>query len=338
MNALPHSTSGALPAGDARALQSALSARFGGARVTLDGPLSVRDYSLIYRARIDSDVPFAAALKQCIDPRRGTPAPDEAQRQFAALVRVSKALSSCSQADPRYRVPRPLEPLPEFAAYAMTWVDGIALTHRMRGLAAPFNAAGWLEATGAWLRNFHRAGPWRRERASLAQPIDVIGQLESSPLTAQPAFALALRTLRQAIPRLEGIDVDVSWLHGDCKADNFIIADDGICGIDISLAHQNAVEYDLGQFLNHLELLLAGPRFIHLRGQRARLEDALRRGYRDAGTAVCDAYLDWLRLVFAVTYWHNETEGRDAGLRLRALNWLFRALTNRLSARVGHLR
>ena len=128
--------------------------------------------------------------------------------------------------------------------------------------------------------------------------------------------------------------VEVTWLHGDCKADNFILTGQGIYGIDISLCDENPVEYDLAMFLNNLGLLLSGPQYIHVRAMQSRFEQAFWQGYRLLGPPVSQVYLDWTRLNFLLSQWHTMLNGQRPRINTWILNCMFSNLTTRLSRRV----
>lgn len=311
-------------------VRQSLSDHFDGAGVALEGPISVRDNSEVFHATIATAVPLEAAIKHCLLAQTKRPDAAAAEGQFVALQRVHAALAN---RDRRYRVPTPLYLAPALGTFAMSWVDGESLTKKMRHPAVYLEGPCWFEEIGAWLGNFHQAGPARRRRVDPGQQLGVAGELRASPLP-DPSFATALLTVQKTAPRLADIEVEVSWLHGDCKTDNFIVSGPDTYGIDISLSHENPVEYDLAQFLNNLDLLLAEPQFLHLLGMRSKLEKAFWRGYMRTGPAVSHAYLDWLRLIFSLSFWHTILTERKRNLRSWMLNRMFAKLVERLSKKL----
>ena len=308
----------------------ALSDHYSGLRVELDGPISVRDNSEIFHALIGTSAPLEVAVKHCLVPHTKVPDVLAAKEQFAALKQVSQALANKNE---HYRVPTPLHLVPALATFAMSWVDGESLTRKMRRPAVFTSGPGWFEETGAWLGNFHMAGPCRRQLVNLRERITAVGDLYASPLPDK-SFANALIILEKATSALERVEADVSWLHGDCKTDNFILCGKYVYGIDISLSYENPVEYDLAQFLNNLDLLLVGPQYLHLIGMRGALEKAFWRGYRTTGPIVSHAYLNWLRLSFSLSFWHTMLAGQKHGIRAWALNRMFAKLTARLARKL----
>lgn len=303
-----------------------LSDRYGGARVQIEGPTHVRDYSAVFRAQIDTPVPFAAAVKRCVLPKTNTPDQAAAIEQFEALERVHCAFAN---GDPRFAVPAPLYFDHELATIAMGWVDGESVSEKLRQPAALFKGTGWLTDIGAWLGAFHHAGPVRAEPVKLDELLAVVDDLCASALP-HTTFSRALQLLRNTASPLQNIDMQVSWLHGDCKTDNFILFDNRVFGIDISLVHENPVEYDLAQFLNNLNLLLSSPKYLLIAGLRPQLEKAFWKGYQSTGPTVSRAYLNWLRLLLATSFWHTMLRGGNLTIRLWMLNRMFVRLVERL--------
>lgn len=312
-------------------LRKSLSDHFDGVGVALEGPISVRDNSEVFHATIETAVPLEAAIKRCRLPQTKMPDEAAAEEQFVALQRVHAAFA---KRDRRYRVPTPLYLAPALGTLAMSWIDGESLTRKMRHPAVYLEGPRWFEAIGAWLGNFHQAGPARRRRVDLGQQLRVAEELRASPLPDR-SFAKALLTVQKTAPLLANVEVEASWLHGDCKTDNFILCGQDIYGIDISLSHENPVEYDLAQFLNNLDLILASPQHLHLLGMQSKLEKAFWRGYRSTGPSVSHAYLDWLRLIFSLSFWHSTLTEQKRNLRSWMLNRMFAKLVERLSGKIA---
>ena len=313
-------------------VKKALSEHFSGAAVQLKGPISVRDNSEIFHALIDSAVPVEAAVKHCLVLRTTDPDERVATEQFVALERLSSALAGRNT---RYRVPAPLLLIPSLGTFAMCWVDGESLTKKLRRVAVFRHDTEWFEDVGAWLGNFHRAGPVRRQVINLDERLTAVENL-CLPMPDK-SFSEAIVILQKTALTLAGVEAAISWLHGDCKTDNFILNGNNIYGIDISLSHENPVEYDLAQFLNNLDLLLSSPKFLHLKGRQSRLEKAFWRGYLSNGPTVSEAYLKWLRLSFAISLWHTIQLGQTQNIRNWILNRMFAKLTNRLSKTIAPL-
>ena len=308
----------------------ALSEHYAGASIRIVGRISVRDNSEIFRTRIETIAALDAAIKCCFVPHTKTPDESAAREQFLALEKEDNALKKGLS---RYRVPTPLYLAPELATLTMSWVEGESLTRRMRRPAIFIKGAAWFEVVGAWLGNFHTLGPMRHQKVNLAERLSVVERLSASPLPDK-SFAEAIRILKITAPELEGIEAEMSWLHGDCKTDNFFLSGPDIYGIDISLSYENPVEYDLAQFFNNLDLLLASPQNLYLAGMKSTLKSAFWRGYRSTGPSVSRAYLNWLRLNFSLSSWHTMQTEEKPGIRNWMLNRMFSTLVNRLTGKI----
>lgn len=309
--------------------RKALSNHYAGVDIEIDGPVSVRDNSQIFHATINMVTPLEAAVKLCLDPQMKTPDESAAAEQFAALERVSNALENGNN---RFRVPEPLCLSAELATFAMSWVDGKSLTSLLRHPSVFVKGEVWFHDIGAWLGSFHKLGPLRRRQVCLDERLAEIDSLSISPISDE-AFSKAVLVLQKTAPALKGIEVEVSWLHGDCKTDNFLLSANGIYGIDISLSYENPVEYDLAQFMNNLDLLLRSPQYLYLRGMQSKLEEAFWRGYHSTGSPVSDAYLNWLRLGFSLSFWHSMLNGRRRSIRTGIYNRMFANQASRLGGK-----
>lgn len=308
-------------------VRQGLSSHFGGVDVRMGRPISVRHNSEIFCASISTPSPLHAAVKRCFIPKTRTPDPSSATAQYLALERVNSALEERNR---RYRVPAPLCLMTELATFAMSWVDGESLTRKLHSAAIFTDGPKWFLDIGAWLGNFHMAGPVGRTVVRLDDRIDILDELRRDH-PDNTVFADAFRLLQRTASTVAGTEASTSWLHGDCKTDNFFLSGENVYGIDISLSYESAIEYDLAQFLNNLELILSAPQYLHLRWARSCLEKAFWRGYRQTGPSVSDTYLNWVRLDFALTLWDKQLTGRRRSIRSWMIDRMFSKLIARLS-------
>lgn len=309
----------------------AMSARFSGATVELEGPISIRDYSEIFRARIGVTPPLTAAVKRCFVSRTTTPDQAAAKDQYLALEKVSEALAKL---DPRYSIPTPLFIDTELATFGMSWVEGQSLTKKMHEVRIIVDGPKWFESAGAWLGSFHKTGPLRTGLFNCAERIDTVSDLLNHPLPDK-SFVHASRILSKNLSNMTNIPVQISWLHGDCKTDNFMIGKNTIFGIDISLVYENAIEYDIAQFLNHLEMLFSSPRNPHLSAMKSCLKAAFWHGYRTTGPAVSFACLNWVRLWACLSLWRSMLIPRKRGISTWLLNRMFAKLAQELARKIN---
>ncbi len=308
-------------------VESSLSDHFRDLTLKLEAPIVVRSNSKIFRTTMNNTPSAECAVKICLVP--GTQLLDEisAQAQFGALERVTHAMSEHGAPN---SVPKPLYLVPALGTYVMEWVDGKSLTKKMRDPSVFLRGHDWFESAGAWLGDFHSAGPLRHQPIDLSHRMAVLDEVSGTALPGE-TFLKAVSLLKRTAPSLAGHDVANSWLHGDCKSDNFILTQKKIYGIDIALVHENPVEFDVAMFLNHLGRLTLHPRYLYLLPFREWFEQGFWRGYLRTGPAVSVPYLNWLRLEFLLLSWHTELHGHHRNFRSRVSNEVFLILAKRLS-------
>lgn len=308
-----------------------LSVSSAGAEVRLDGPVSVRPNSRIFRADVDADPPFRVAVKHCLNPETGLADVTAASQQYAALKRVYVALGGCCSQS--YLVARPLCHVRDLATYAMSWIDGESLTSKLRIPGVMRDGRRWFGNVGAWLGRFHSAGPVTERAVNLDERLAVVESLREVGLT-HPVFGRGLDVVRRSSSALRTLNVRISWLHGDCKTDNFLLCGDDTFGIDIGLPYENAVEYDLAMWLNNFHLVLAAPAKLHVSWLQGDLEEAFWDGYRSTGPGASPEYVDWLRLSLILPFWHSTMTGSHSRIRKWLLNRIFASLSRRLIQRI----
>ena len=280
-------------------MSSDIAEALGCAHVKWDGPISVRNNSTVYIIHPGTGLPDSAILKCCRDPVTGKIDSVSASRQFQALSRTQSALARMGLAQD---VPQPLLLLPAAGAYLMSRVEGETLTaclHRRWELADLVDVC---ERAGQWLARFHAAGPLRTGVADISSKLILIDEMKQLPVR-HPVFEMALRDLASST-NIASSKLSISWLHGDCKADNILISSDRVVGIDIDLRYENSVEHDLTQFMNHLDLVLMRYRLMHLRRSASILQDSFILGYQKSGIFISMEFLKWLRTWSALASWH----------------------------------
>ena len=314
-----------LPADSALAsMSSDIAEALGCAHVQWGGPISVRNNSTVYIIHPSTGLPDSAILKCCRDPVTGQIDNVSANRQFQALSRTQSALARMGSAQD---VPLPLLLLPAAGAYLMSRVEGEPLTaclHRRWELAALVDVC---ERAGQWLARFHAAGPLRTGAADIASKLILIDEMKQLPVR-HPVFELALRDLASSTT-MASLKLNISWLHGDCKADNLLISRGRVVGIDIDLRYENSVEHDLAQFMNHLDLVLMRYRLVHLRRSASILQDSFMLGYQKSGISISMEFLKWLRIWSALASWHARRTGNST-------RWYERLITDRNFSSLTH--
>jgi len=233
---------------------------------TLESVVACRDNSRIHRARSQTRT---AAIKECF--KRATLSPD-----CAAAVREYTALETLLERTSRAGV-RPLAPLPwtlcrEHGVYAMAWVGGDTCTNLLlRSSTKQAEALG--ESAGHWLRRFHETSALSPRRNDFEEKLKYVNQFAKAAGGVAPLLLRAADVLGHLAPDAAARTLPASWLHGDFKPDNLLIDQDGVTGLDVQLAFENTVVYDLAPFLNNLFLLRWSPRGFW---QRRKLEAVAR--------------------------------------------------------------
>lgn len=309
------------------ALAELVSANLGGNTIGIKNRISTRSNSIVYEGWIGTDQPLPVAIKRCFVPGTNELDTEGASEQFLALKRLSDA---CGRNTPKlFRVPDPICIIPDYAIYVMGWAIGESLTNKLGALRAVWDAKIWFEQVGTWMGYFHSAGPLQERIIDSSDRIEAINDLNHS-LISQQSFVRALKSAKDVSNDYLKTRSKTSWLHGDCKTDNFILGCNDVFGIDVSLKHENSVEYDVGQFLNNLYLRLSSPRWIYLKPFLNQYEKAFKDGYRSAGIEFSDRYLAWIRLTLALSLWDDRLGRSEPSLRNRVLNAMFSSLADHL--------
>lgn len=183
----------------------------------------------------------------------------EAATQFRAMQAVWPHFA----AHRVWRIPEPLDLLPEGPALVMEAVPGQSLQARSplvawwgRGLA---RAERDCRRAGGWLRFYHDVGA-----SPEGEPVDVGCQWraieESRGALGVTGVAAAfspslLARFRAVADGLEGQVRPVAHVHGDFSLDNVLVADDRVTALDVFGVHRRARDHDVASFLNSIELL-----------------------------------------------------------------------------------
>ena len=303
-----------------------VSAQFGGATVKISQHANIRSNSRIYTACICSEEPFRVAIKRCLVPGTNIPDCDGVTEQYLAL---KKAAKTSAKPEKSFRVPEAICLFPEQGIYVMSWADGESLTKKLGRPDALFSGKTWFKQVGTWLGNFHLAGPLHEHVVNTEDRITVVRDLARCPIP-HPPFKRAIQTAIETEKEFISAKAHASWLHGDCKTDNFILNKDEVFGIDLALKYENSIEYDLAQFLNNLYLLAASPRRFYLKPFLNTFERAFSEGYGASGIKVSNRYLTWLRLTLALSLWEERVLNSPPGIRTFFLNTIFTSLANHL--------
>ena len=320
-------------------LQHALQQRWGGqtADYMITGPLQKRLYSHIYKIA-STRLPHPLAAKFCLHADTGQADGAIAAEQFHALQKVAQALQISG-----HGISQPIGLDETIGLLLMEWVEAPTLTQLMRWNTPAATQCRALERAGYWLAHFHQAGPLTTGSFDWQETQHEAREMARN-LLDDDLFESAAHTLLITSVQLPKLQVQRSWVHGDCKTDNLLIAADCVTGIDVALRNINAVEYDIAQFLNHLTLLTHAPQlFLWLRAlwpghiRLEEFEQEFLRGYRKQQPQVNDFALCWLRLFQLLSLWHTTCDSPSQNLRRRVLHRLFRNTAERLQRQLKQL-
>jgi tRNA A-37 threonylcarbamoyl transferase component Bud32 len=234
--------------------------------IRVEGPLRSGQYSRIYAAEVPG-IDVRVAVKCLVDPATGRADAASARRQFEALDRVNRAMAS----DARMRVPRPYVLAEDEGVIAVEWIAGRPMTEvLMSPQCSLAQARALMRGAALWLRAFtqaHHAG---------VRPLDVNAKLDALELVeddlgGEEAAMAACAALRRHAVDAGTVPLLHSWLHGDFKTDNLMVAGDDVVGIDVHIRDVNAVTHDLAAFVNHWQLMVCHPRAWRWRPWREEL-------------------------------------------------------------------
>jgi len=299
------------------------------AACSVKGPFTVRDNSRLFYAECTA-FPSPAAVKLCLSPHTGQADPDSAHQQYDALLRVSRALGDGCE----FSVPRPYLVRADIGLVATEWIAGPGMTDLLLSWRCGTTQAQDLMArAGRWLRVFHQAHALAPGRLDVEHKLPFVAEMESTAAASEPLFRRALSSLRQSAEPAAMVTLNRSWIHGDFKSDNLIVAGPRTVGIDIQLRRENAVVYDLAPFLNHLELSLCHPAGWRLARSQALLRKTFLSAYHPVPEDAVGLPLAWVQLYLLLQGWQAALAG--SWLRSTFANLCYRRVARRLVSRIA---
>lgn len=260
-----------------------------GGRCEVEGPLSVSEESVTYRATCPA--PLRSVLLK--HPRgQGMPA----HLQYEGLLLAHRRLVGQSG----LLVPRVYPYLLDDGFVIVEWIDAPTVGELLRDpRTSPTRAASVLEVAGKWLKAFHADRDTQHGRLNLQEMLDDIrtGVTHGAGWSGVPRWFHSHLALLEAFkPMLESVSLPFGPKHGDFKPDNVMVNRDGVIGIDISSVRNGPIVHDLAHFLLHLDLQLMEPRGWRLLPLRRRLRSAFLRGYGLDGQSARTSLLSWVVL------------------------------------------
>lgn len=263
----------------------------------------------------------------------------EARSQFEALDRVAAAMAGGADFD----VPRPYALSAAQGMLASEWIAGRSLQDELIDWHRwPGRAALGLRRAGVWLRRFHDAGKPDTIALDLGPALDRLAD-ELDPCDPRTPGMARMRAagilLERTAPGLAGAPAWASWLHGDFKPANVMLAGPRTVGIDFHAAFRDLVVRDQAHFLTHVELACYHPRGLRLWALRDRLVAAFLQGYGLDADIPSTGALSWMRLHSTVRAWANVATSDKGRLRklylMRCSERMAARLARRLAADLG---
>ncbi len=297
------------------------------------GPLWARPQSRLYYAECAA-FPSPACVKMCLVPKTLDPSPGAAERQYDALIRVGRAMRDGAE----FSVPRPFLLRADVGLLAMQWIPGQSMTRLLfNWRCGPADARRMMARAGHWLRHFHDGHEMAPGRFKTASKLRFVSERDRVGSVKDPVFSRALAQLRESARAAAAVKLSRSWIHGDFKTDNLIVAGSRTVGVDFDLRQEEPVIFDLATFLIHLELMLLTPLGWPLARFGARLRETFLQSYLDGSEEAIALPLAWLQLFKVLKRWSDSRA--DASWPLSVImDFCFRRMASGLTHRIAQLR
>ncbi len=294
-------------------------------------PLWFRPRSRLYYAECAA-FPSPVCVKVCLVPQTFDPSPAVAKKQYDALIRVGRVMGDGAELS----VPIPFLLRADVGLLAMQWIPGQSMTRLLfTWRCGPAGARQMMARAGRWLRRFHDCHELAPGRLKTTGMLRFVSEKERAGIVRDPVFSRALAQLRESAKAAAAVYVGRSWLHGDFKTDNLIVAGSRTMGIDFDLP-EDMVIYDLATFLIHLELMLLTPLGWPLAGFGATLRRTFVRSYLDGSEDAIALPLAWLQLFKVLERWGDLRAGASWPLSAM-IDFCFRRMASGLANRMGRL-
>lgn len=305
--------------------------KFPRSKIEVQGPVQARINSFLYRVTIIGDTRVEFAVKVYREENTLLNSIESALSQSTAMSKISD-----SMADKESVLTMPSSEFADIGtgAVIMPWLEGKSVRDRLASRSDRKSMLRDLHDIGGWLAVFHNSGPKRFECANPYERTPAFDKIQNSKGRHSAVFWEALQLARVTKLTLLDLNVTKSWLHGDCKIENFMRTDAGVIGIDPQLRFENACEYDLAQFWNNFDLLVATPSFLHVRSIRNDLETAFWAGYYSRGASISLAYYYWLRLSLLLAYWWQDDMNTTSAIERYFKGRSYKKIVSRLAGQV----
>jgi aminoglycoside phosphotransferase (APT) family kinase protein len=214
----------------------------------------------------------------------------------------------------------------------MTWVEGESLTAALRRWPRAEAALDErVTAAGRWLATLHAVGP--RSERGLATDRKLAGLADVLRLDAarDGMFRRGVALLERRAADAAVAPHAASWVHGDFKPDNVLLAAARTSGIDMHLRDVSSAFEDVAPFLNNVEIQCAIARAWRGTARRAALVSRFLDGYAAGMGAQPLLPLAWMRLYSALSLWAYDMTVRRSPLKAAIAFHVYRRLAGRLT-------
>jgi len=290
--------------------------------LTVRGPVYSLENSDIYYAecgRFESPL----AIKLCKVAATGRPDRAAASGQYRALERVASKMTSLE-----YGVPRPIGLIENRGIVITEWIRGDSLTRILQRRGCDRETAlDLVRRAGTWLRLFHSCHPLQPGKLDVREKVAAIHATVREQGRRPRMVSDAVRLLEASSDRTGSIELRKSWLHGDYKTDNLLLAGRRMIGLDVHVKHESVVQYDVAAFLNRLQLTLLHPSALRLRRHGPVFEEGFLDESLRADAAPTALPLAWIRLYMILCSWFGQATRDKSWPRRWYLELCFRRLT-----------
>ena len=244
----------------------------------------------------------------------------DSEKQFRSLVALSNQLGSYA-----YRVPRPITCLANHNIVCMECVEGPDLKKLLMNSSMHDDVKkNAIRRAGGWISHFHSTNRQDPRPIDFKRKIDDLKKCTEKSeryLAQDPVLAAANDWLVAGSHRLAGKSVARGIVHGDFKAENLIVTDCSIVGIDFCHDSIGSQLMDIAQFTNNVRLIgstLGGRRY---RNQTDSWANLLVNAYQESSGEISESTLKWLRIHHMLRYWGIE-KSRMSPFGIFQTNWL----------------
>lgn len=242
------------------------------------------------------DDPHISSITHCVSHKTAgrftykfqlRPASSEA---FGTHYRMQEAAYESFPHSAEFTTPQPIFADDQRQVSVLSFLEGKAVSERIRQCRTPQQQLDLVTKCGAWLDAFHRSQDHEvrpfRPAHTLRYYETLQGQIDAKEcdIVARPLFLRGIEKLRQLAPRVAGAETAAAMQHGDFHLRNLIWNDGQIAGIDFSKDHAAPVGYDIAKILLDFTTVfrssddLAAGQIIH-----DETMDAFFKGYRLVG-------------------------------------------------------